>query len=220
MRGRWIEVDRERLSRTLEQFEVIERRAVTEGLSFGEAMRMLAGARIAADGATGHADVDWSQTVAGPWLAETLAALRRPDSAFVDPGRSFRGTLRPYQQAGVQWLRLLAQLGLGACLADVQAPATAAMVGTAQRSIRVITSSIRASYLRASSGVWKARNCEISVPAAKARSPAPVMMRTRSEPSVGTVSQISATRSYMAKVKALRVCGRLKVIVPMPSATS
>src|SRR4051812_4447418 len=85
MRGRWIEVDRERLSRTLEQFEAIEQRAVTEGLSFGEAMRMLAGARIAADGAAGHADVDWSQTVAGPWLAEMLAALRRPDSAFIDP---------------------------------------------------------------------------------------------------------------------------------------
>src|SRR5215217_982738 len=118
MRGRWIEVDRERLSRTLEQIEVIERRAVTEGLSFGEAMRMLAGARIAADGAAGHADVDWSQTVAGPWLAETLAALRRPDSVFVDPGQSLRGTLRPYQRTGVQWLRLLAQLRLGACLAD------------------------------------------------------------------------------------------------------
>src|SRR5215203_2935065 len=66
MRGRWIEVDRERLSRTLEQIEAIEQRAVTEGLSFGEAMRMLAGARIAAGGATGHGDVDWSQTVAGP----------------------------------------------------------------------------------------------------------------------------------------------------------
>ena len=33
-------------------------------------------------------------------------------------GRSFRGTLRPYQQAGVQWLYLLTQLRLGACLAD------------------------------------------------------------------------------------------------------
>ena len=54
-------------------------------------MRMLAGARIAADGAAGHADVDWSQTVAGPWLAETLAALRRPDSVFVDESMQNRG---------------------------------------------------------------------------------------------------------------------------------
>ncbi|NWG75342.1 MAG: DEAD/DEAH box helicase, partial [Rubrivivax sp.] len=38
--------------------------------------------------------------------------------ARVDPGRELRGTLRPYQQAGVRWLHMLSQLGLGACLAD------------------------------------------------------------------------------------------------------
>jgi SNF2 family DNA or RNA helicase len=36
----------------------------------------------------------------------------------VDPGRLLHGTLRPYQHAGLQWLHLLARLGLGACLAD------------------------------------------------------------------------------------------------------
>jgi non-specific serine/threonine protein kinase len=119
IRGKWVEVDHERLGRTLEQFEAIERHAVTEGLSFGEAMRMLAGASIAEDGTTGQTDIDWSQTVAGPWLAQTLATLRSPEGlARIDPGRSFRGTLRPYQQAGVQWLYLLTQLRLGACLAD------------------------------------------------------------------------------------------------------
>ncbi|HMI13869.1 MAG TPA: DEAD/DEAH box helicase, partial [Bradyrhizobium sp.] len=119
IRGKWVEVDHERLRRTLEQFEAIERRAVTDGLSFGEAMRMLAGAGIAGDGAAGQADVAWSETVAGPWLAETLAALRHPDRlSRADPGRSLQGTLRPYQQAGVEWLYLLAQLKLGACLAD------------------------------------------------------------------------------------------------------
>ena len=102
IRGKWVEVDHERLSRTLEQFEVIERRAVTDGLSFGEAMRMLAGAGLAGDGDAGQADVAWSETVAGPWLAETLAALRHPDRlSRVDPGRSLQGTLRPYQRAGV-----------------------------------------------------------------------------------------------------------------------
>ena len=80
---------------------------------------MLAGASIAEDGTTGQTDIDWSQTVAGPWLAQTLATLRSPEGlARIDPGRSFRGKLRPYQQAGVQWLYLLTQLRLGACLAD------------------------------------------------------------------------------------------------------
>ena len=88
IRGKWVEVDRERLSRTLEQFEAVERRAAAEGLSFGEAMRLLAGAGIAGDGDAAKADIDWSQTVAGPWLAQTLADLRRPDGlARVDPGR-------------------------------------------------------------------------------------------------------------------------------------
>jgi len=119
IRGKWVEVDRERLSRTLEQFEAIEHRAVRDGLSFGEAMRMLAGASIADGGAAGQSDDAWSETVAGPWLAETLRSLRHPGGlARVDPGRSFQGTLRPYQLAGVQWLHLLARLQLGACLAD------------------------------------------------------------------------------------------------------
>jgi non-specific serine/threonine protein kinase len=119
IRGKWVEVDHDRLGRTLAQFEAIERRAASEGLSFGEAMRMLAGAGIAGDEATGQTDIDWSQTVAGPWLAQTLAGLRSPEGrAPIDPGRSFQGALRSYQQAGVQWLYLLARLRLGACLAD------------------------------------------------------------------------------------------------------
>jgi superfamily II DNA or RNA helicase len=119
IRGKWVEVDHERLSRTLEQFEAVERRAADDGLSFGEAMRMLAGADMSGGGATAQADIDWSQTVAGPWLAETLAALRGGDGrSRVDPGGSLQGRLRPYQQAGVQWLHLFTQLRLGACLAD------------------------------------------------------------------------------------------------------
>ncbi len=119
LRGKWVEVDHDRLARTLEQFEAIERRADDEGLSFNEAMRLLAGARIGVDDAGAGAAVDWSETVAGPWLAETLAGLRHPHGlARVDPGKLLRGTLRPYQQAGMQWLYLLTRLRLGSCLAD------------------------------------------------------------------------------------------------------
>ncbi len=32
--------------------------------------------------------------------------------------KGFRGTLRPYQELGLAWLRLLSELGLGGCLAD------------------------------------------------------------------------------------------------------
>src|ERR1700681_1629487 len=115
IRGKWVEIDQARLSRTLEQFEVVEARAASDGLSFGEAMRMLAGAGIGGEGAAEEADIDWSQTIAGPWLAQTPGDLRRPDGiARVDPGQLLQGTLRPYQLAGVQWLYLLARIRLGA----------------------------------------------------------------------------------------------------------
>jgi non-specific serine/threonine protein kinase len=119
VRGQWVEVDRERLERTMQRFEEAERLAARDGLSFAEAMRMLARADVTEDGAATGADPDWSRVVAGTWLADTLRGLRSPEAlAQVDPGRELHGALRPYQQAGLRWLHLLAQLGLGACLAD------------------------------------------------------------------------------------------------------
>ena len=117
IRGRWVEVDREKLGRMLERFHAIEQAAGEGGLGFAEAMRLVAGAAVAED--TAAADPDWSQVVAGPWLSDTLQGLRGPEGlAHVEPGPELKGTLRPYQQAGVRWLYLLYRLGLGACLAD------------------------------------------------------------------------------------------------------
>ena len=109
IRGKWVEVDHERLNRTLEQFEAIERRAATDGLSFGEAMRMLASADIAGNDAAEQTDINWSQTVAGPWLAETLAALRHLDglsricllSRGADMRSSFWGRVARLPSAGL-----------------------------------------------------------------------------------------------------------------------
>jgi non-specific serine/threonine protein kinase len=117
VRGRWVEIDRERLGRMREHFRKVEQAAAASGLSFGEAMRMVAGAEVAADG--GGADPGWAQVVAGQWLDEALKGLRGPEGlASVDPGAALNGTLRPYQQVGLRWLYLLAKLGLGGCLAD------------------------------------------------------------------------------------------------------
>ena len=119
VRGRWVEVDAERLRETLEHFGEIERTAAEQGISFREAMRMLAGTDVAADGNSAASVAEWGKVAAGPWLAETLKGLRTQEGlARVDPGPALKGTLRPYQQVGVRWLYLLAQLGLGACLAD------------------------------------------------------------------------------------------------------
>ena len=117
LRGQWVEVDRARFERTMEQFRAAEELAARDGLSFAEAMRMLAGAAVANDDKA-VPDTDWSQVTAGPWLAQTLKDLRAPDGKAADPGPALQGTLRPYQLAGTQWLHLLSNLGLGACLAD------------------------------------------------------------------------------------------------------
>jgi superfamily II DNA or RNA helicase len=119
IRGRWVELDAERLGRMMSRFEKAERVASSNGLSFAEAMRMLAGADIAQGSEAERADPDWSRVVAGPWLAETLKGLRSPEGlARSGPAHELRGKLRPYQEVGVRWLRLLSRLGLGACLAD------------------------------------------------------------------------------------------------------
>jgi non-specific serine/threonine protein kinase len=119
VRGQWVEVDPDRLRKTLDDLRRAEREAKASGVSFAEALRMLAGARVGDEDEAAAADPDWSRVVAGPWLAETLEGLRRPEGlGHVEPGAALRTTLRPYQQAGVRWLFLLYKLGLGACLAD------------------------------------------------------------------------------------------------------
>jgi len=118
LRGKWIEVDHNKLQAALERYAEIERLAHMEGISFGQAMRLLAGTDIN-EPATTPELVGWGQVNAGDWLAETLAACRRPETlARALPGAALKATLRPYQDAGVRWLGFLTRLGLGACLAD------------------------------------------------------------------------------------------------------
>ena len=114
IRGKWVEVDHDRLARTLAQFQEIERRAADDGLSFGEAMRLLAGAGIGGDAKAKAARPIGrrrSPAPGSPRRWQLCAAARRGR----EPTRERRSmaTLRPYQQAGVAWLHLLAKLGLG-----------------------------------------------------------------------------------------------------------
>jgi hypothetical protein len=117
LRGQWVEVDRDRLQAAMDRFKAAEKLAAQDGLTFAEAMRLLSGAAVDGKDADAAA-ADWAHISAGPWLEETLHALRAPGANGADPGPALKGTLRPYQKAGVEWLRLLSGLGLGACLAD------------------------------------------------------------------------------------------------------
>ncbi len=51
-------------------------------------------------------------------FAQLLERLRAGAEQTADVPRGLRAQLRPYQERGLAWLRMMASLGLGACLAD------------------------------------------------------------------------------------------------------
>ncbi|MFM8360516.1 MAG: DEAD/DEAH box helicase, partial [Verrucomicrobiota bacterium] len=121
LRGRWVEVDGERLQQVLRHWKHAAREAGPDGVSFLEAMRLLSGFRPGDEKAfpAEAAQRDWSEVVAGGALQQVLEQLADPArAAEFDPHEELQARLRPYQEVGVRWLWLLQQLGLGACLAD------------------------------------------------------------------------------------------------------
>jgi SNF2-related domain/SNF2 Helicase protein/Helicase conserved C-terminal domain len=117
LKGRWVEVDRDKLSAVLERWRTMEKHAERDGIGFLEAMRLLAdqGELEAGNGDS----LAWSEVSAGAWLADVLGRLREPESAKkLKVGKGLNASLRPYQQVGVRWLHTATSLGLGACLAD------------------------------------------------------------------------------------------------------
>ncbi len=68
-------------------------------------------------------DPDTGLPVAGirgfGWIEQLLNATDWHETVeHCPPPESFLGKLRPYQQRGLEWLRFLSKIGLGACLAD------------------------------------------------------------------------------------------------------
>ncbi|MEJ5376628.1 MAG: DEAD/DEAH box helicase [bacterium] len=118
IRGQWVEVNGQKLAQAMERLRQAEKLALEQELTFAQAMRLLAGIPSWEED-TEQADRQWLHVSAGAWLADVLKNLRSPQGlALADPGPALKGILRPYQKAGLQWLHLLSQMGLGACLAD------------------------------------------------------------------------------------------------------
>jgi len=120
IKGRWVEVDRDKLTEALAHWKKVEAEAARGGLSFAEGMRLLAGAPTDLGRPDTLADDrQWAFVQPGAWLGSLLDELRAPATLkTIEPGRTLKARLRPYQSTGVSWLWLLSQLGLGACLAD------------------------------------------------------------------------------------------------------
>jgi len=119
LRGRWVELDREKLKDVLTHWRQAARQH-KQGVSFAEAMRWLAGAEHLGgiDSADARAAAHWVGVEPGRWLATALAQLRDPSSLSAKRVRGLKASLRPYQHNGVNWLHTMSSLQLGACLAD------------------------------------------------------------------------------------------------------
>ncbi len=122
LRGKWVEVDRQKLTEALSHWKKVEK-LHAEGISFFEGMRLLSGAGIGEadpEAARSAEHIPWSDFVAGNWLEKTLAGLRAPSQTDYPWEREegLSADLRPYQRAGASWLWFMNGLGLGACLAD------------------------------------------------------------------------------------------------------
>ena len=121
IRGKWVEVDAEKLQKVLGMWEQALRHARARGIPLGEAMRLLAGVGLRHEGvATDDPEgPEWSEVAPGPWLREQFRTLRAaPPAARAARDAGLEAVLRPYQARGVGWLLALRRLRLGGCLAD------------------------------------------------------------------------------------------------------
>ena len=90
LKGRWVELGREKLAQVLAHWKQLEAARSQEGMSFAESMRLLAGAKpdTGAPEAGDEATRGWSRVVPGAWMREALAALRTPEAgAGTEAGR-------------------------------------------------------------------------------------------------------------------------------------
>jgi SNF2-related domain/SNF2 Helicase protein/Helicase conserved C-terminal domain len=120
LKGKWVEVDREKLKEALAHWKNVERDVRRDGVSFFEGMRLLSGANLAKveDDESQAAIREWSGLTAGAELDSVLKGLRSPETRQETTPPDLKAELRPYQRTGYAWLRFVVRLGLGACLAD------------------------------------------------------------------------------------------------------
>lgn len=105
-RGQWIHLDKSKMKQMLTFWKKHQHQPDLELLDF---MKLSAGGEEDIE-----LEVDSDQT-----LAEMLAKLNDKTQLEIPPDpKPLNGTLRPYQQHGVAWLRYLDQIGLNGCLAD------------------------------------------------------------------------------------------------------
>jgi non-specific serine/threonine protein kinase len=110
VKGRWVDVDRERLGQLLASYDQLSRH--NGFLTLNDVLRSQLG-----EPSKLPEDVEVEN---GVWLQQLLATLHNPAKGEAVPTvpSLFHGTLRPYQMEGFTYLYRMNRLSLGCCLAD------------------------------------------------------------------------------------------------------
>lgn len=116
IKGKWVEVDHERLKETLNAYKQAQEFMNKSDMNMIKAMRFQLNASKKLNISEEACELEISN---GEWLNTVIAKLIHPDEIGpVSSGENFQTSLRNYQQKGVSWLNFMKKLGLGACLAD------------------------------------------------------------------------------------------------------
>ena len=111
LKGKWVEVDPEKLNEALTHWKLVEKDVHRDGISFFEGMRLLSGASLADKGEQEDeaAIREWTGLTAGPELDSILKGLRAPETRLEQAPPELKAALRPYQRTGYSWLRFVAR---------------------------------------------------------------------------------------------------------------
>jgi len=116
IKGKWVEVDHEKLKKTIEAFEKAKALMGSKNFNLRDAMRF----QLDMKDQLKIDNEDISSNISnGSWLESVIKKLKDPDCITnVKPDKALKADLREYQQKGLNWLSFLDSLKLGACLAD------------------------------------------------------------------------------------------------------
>ena len=115
-KGKWVEINKEKLKIVLEAFERVKDFAYDEELSLSDAMRFELKMDKILDFPTDEIEVSVTN---GQWLRKLRDTMLHPDTGKqISTVPTFYAKLREYQERGYNWLNNMSQFGFGACLAD------------------------------------------------------------------------------------------------------
>ena len=113
LKGKWVEVDHEKLKKVLEAFDSVK--SDSSDMSLAQALRMQMG--LAYQNSAFAEDI--TEISNGQWLSSIVDSIKpQGKRENIDAGDGFTAVLRHYQQDGLDWLATMKTLGFGALLAD------------------------------------------------------------------------------------------------------